>query len=480
MKITDNREVAHLWAHGEVAKSHNGQFYSEPGGTLWSYGAHHCVAILLHDNTGAFVIYERHSPSITTSKHHSFASQASCHLPSLSMNGLNRIARMLADDQRADYRESIMRVLEETDNLDPTADPEVLQRILWLIGSRANASRLKDKLAKARTQRRASDEKATAKRYLQLARNALGFKIADYVKPRGSDTVRAVGLRDLHASNWTHACTQMARAWKFAKAAGWSEKRLKALRTREKTLRADIARSERRTQQAGFRASMRRVIAELRQHLGGRSVREAMHHSSIHARVTIADHLASLSHITRVMGRGLPGLGGSRDAAHATLMAALDMGNEAKELNRHVKTQAREALQAAQLAEWKAGRGPSSFYTMNEVHLRAVHVTRDEVGEITGGELQTSQGARVPLVRAVRVFRFCKYFRARALALGKHDNDEMWKRNGQTIRVGPYQLDTIYGDGSFKAGCHFIRWPQIAELAQSLGVFELSPVSKPD
>lgn len=84
-------------------------------------------------------------------------------------------------------------------------------------------------------------------------------------------------------------------------------------------------------------------------------------------------------------------------------------------------------------------------------------------GEGDGAELVTSQGARVPLTHAVKAFRFIKLIRQRG---------EAWNRNGRTVRVGHYQVDSIQPDGGFTAGCHHFNWPEIERVAILAGVFD--------
>ena len=98
------------------------------------------------------------------------------------------------------------------------------------------------------------------------------------------------------------------------------------------------------------------------------------------------------------------------------------------------------------------------------VMLRAIDVERDDSGTITGGTLQTSQNASVPLPHAVRVFQFVKLVKERGTA---------WERNGRTVRVGHFTVDRIEPTGSFKAGCHNIAWAEVERVAQALGVFDL-------
>lgn len=109
---------------------------------------------------------------------------------------------------------------------------------------------------------------------------------------------------------------------------------------------------------------------------------------------------------------------------------------------------------------WDATRAASGG-----AFLRAVDVTRNESGAITGGTLETSQGASVPLVHAIRAFRFVKWCRETATE---------WHRNGRTVRVGFYQIDWVDAGGNFKAGCHRINWPEIEALATRLDLADIA------
>jgi len=80
---------------------------------------------------------------------------------------------------------------------------------------------------------------------------------------------------------------------------------------------------------------------------------------------------------------------------------------------------------------------------------------------IKGDELQTSHGARVPLVHAVKAFRVIKRL---------HDNGQAYERNGHTIHLGHFALDAIDAQGNVTAGCHFVEWPEIERIAKLAGV----------
>lgn len=85
------------------------------------------------------------------------------------------------------------------------------------------------------------------------------------------------------------------------------------------------------------------------------------------------------------------------------------------------------------------------------------------------GELETSQGARVPLAHAVRAFRFVKRVKESGVA---------WEASGRSIRVGHFHIDRIDSTGDFVAGCHRINWGEIERLATLLGVFDCAPIDE--
>ena len=80
---------------------------------------------------------------------------------------------------------------------------------------------------------------------------------------------------------------------------------------------------------------------------------------------------------------------------------------------------------------------------------------------IVGDELQTSRGARVPLDHAVKAFRTIKRLR---------DKGQSYERNGHTIHLGHFALDSVDAQGNVRAGCHEVAWDEIARVATLAGV----------
>jgi hypothetical protein len=130
---------------------------------------------------------------------------------------------------------------------------------------------------------------------------------------------------------------------------------------------------------------------------------------------------------------------------------------EARELAERRAREARIAANRQAIAEWRAG----SRYNLPH------DAARDEAGgaliRIKGDVLETSLGASVPLEHAIKVFRRVAACR---------DAGVSWHRNGETIRVGAFQVDAIDADGSFRAGCHSFNWPEIEQAARLAGALE--------
>jgi hypothetical protein len=170
-------------------------------------------------------------------------------------------------------------------------------------------------------------------------------------------------------------------------------------------------------------------------------------------------------------------------AAEAILAAAEEREREKAEAELAAWAEARKAA-------WLAGQPeparPDSVYAYSSrvsygaarmedseggALIRARDVIRDGSGMITGGTLETSQGAEVPLTHAIRAFRFLKLCREKGQADPAFDG---WRANGKTLPVGHFRVDQVDREGNFRAGCHRINWAEVARLAASLGLDQLT------
>lgn len=78
---------------------------------------------------------------------------------------------------------------------------------------------------------------------------------------------------------------------------------------------------------------------------------------------------------------------------------------------------------------------------------------------LKGEEIETSRGARFPVSHGVKAFAFIQTVMA---------GQQGWQKNGKTIHLGHYELDSIEPNGDVKAGCHKIKYAQIEALAKQL------------
>jgi hypothetical protein len=79
---------------------------------------------------------------------------------------------------------------------------------------------------------------------------------------------------------------------------------------------------------------------------------------------------------------------------------------------------------------------------------------------VNGDQIETSQGARVPLEHAPRLWRLVQACRATGRA---------YTANGHTEHAGPYAIDAVSAEGELRAGCHTIPYAELELLARSLG-----------
>ncbi|RUP22322.1 hypothetical protein [Methylobacterium sp.] len=140
---------------------------------------------------------------------------------------------------------------------------------------------------------------------------------------------------------------------------------------------------------------------------------------------------------------------------------------------RAARAEAAAAAKAARDAETAAARVERER-ALREAWLSgeptAYYHGRDERGgaylRVRGDVLETSLGAEAPLSHAIKAFRFVKLCRERG---------EAWHRNGRTVRVGHFQVDSIEASGDFVAGCHRINWSEVERIAASLDLLDAEP-----
>ena len=275
-------------------------------------------------------------------------------------------------------------------------------------------------------------------------------------------------------------------------AAHLGEKTKRTLWSRVKALAAFLAAQEARARRMADRPEIARQVATYRDTAGAWAAHLAALAPEARTAAALADSdtrtatrnlffaLRAIASQDCPAGLGL-GLAVRKKAAESLaqvrdIVTAIDAAEAEERAARYrAQAEARMIREKAARESWLAGReswlaGETGARWRGQdadgrAYVRAVGVERDESGAIVRGTLETSQGAKVPLAEAVRVFRFVKLCR---------DRGQAWHRNGQRIPVGGFQVDEITESGDFRAGCHAFAWAEIARLADSLGLAEIA------
>lgn len=137
---------------------------------------------------------------------------------------------------------------------------------------------------------------------------------------------------------------------------------------------------------------------------------------------------------------------------HLAKLRADALAKSKKErLQREERERAAALVLAGEVDAWLAGRQRSIPYGY----------TGDTLLRIIGDEIQTSRGARIPVAHARRLWPVILQHKAAGTR---------YQRNGHTIHVGEFHVDSIEADGTLIAGCHTIEFAQIERIAKELGL----------
>lgn len=474
--VFNNAMTAHAWAaqSQESGRSNNGQFYFESR-ALYSYGRHYVAAYALPRRNGRHVfLTNADSYSVTTSRHVTLARYA---IPGrgYSIPDLTELARLLDSALNAweypekngrpcptprpatvkERREALPAIKRHLESAWPGAEAAavILEAmgqarpvdVAGAMGRRVAAAEVKAEAArvKAEADSRAEDARRMAARPLSEVRGIVSNILDAHHAPESK-------LKEQSA--------RLFRAQREATGRGWT-RIAAAVKERRAIVRAalrDLVEAQ---------AAARRRGDKLRAVRGLRHAIESARKPGMKA-AEAARAFRDLAQCATAMNQACGAM-----LSPATLGRLSGLHNAATEAATQAAAKAEAARMAAQAeyrAAWLAGSKERPPYSVGRLScatggalLRAVDVTRDESGQITGGTLETSHGAQVPLAHALRVFAFLKLCRARG---------EAWQRNGARLRVGHFQVDSVAVNGDFVAGCHRITWAEVARLSEALGV----------
>ena len=464
-------QTAHIWAQGrhDHGRASDGRVFFQ-GRVLYSYGTHFALGIVILGAQGEPVLTllndSGYSPS--TGKHKGHARHAArgriVYVPDLTtaVYGIERATGEGMTPAKAKAMGWPRTEVESHIVKHAAAYTDESAAVVWgLMGGtekQAQAMRAKALAKVARAQEKAAREERAAlvaqgKRFAAMGaiafrRHALGAIGESSGSAWDDSQVEAKRIRlgkELHAAHRALSAAKLTKA----KRAVWAH---------IQTVRAMEGQAVKAARLAKARGDVRAAMSVLRQYLGEVAKPESARSHWPWSR-NVWDTVGTAAHTLARHIQGQP----SKQALAAALLALSDdsqvKAREAAELAARARLEeereAREAWQAATPGARYSGRT-----AMGGAFLRAVNVERS--GDmITGGELQTSQGAAVPLTHALKAFRFIKLCRAQGQA---------WAANGRTVPVGHFRIDRIAANGDFHAGCHFIEWAQVEALALALGV----------
>jgi hypothetical protein len=490
-KVFENSMVAHVWAqqNQDSGRSNNGQFFFS-GSALYSYGSHFCAGYITADG---IALLNADSYSVSTSKHQRYASSAVSNRTRYSVPRLTDLARILDNmggsdgfarrpaDIRTRFKAQVRAfVLEHAAALTDKSGPY----ILGLVG-------LAKSWAAIQKERATMDARAVREAEAAAKRSALqdAKTVADYSDSVWRGVVRSI-MKDWNPDlALRRNIAEVRKAHKAAKESPkFSDKRVRLIWSRLQSLYKAVRDLEGLRARAAARDQGRKIIQGLRnvaeavnngraafsEHRnGGLTFGLALEGRPASPRLAqeLAVYLDSL--LVGLISTQIPMSATIRRRVSESLAQVRPVATAWRMEQAERKKAEAEAREAARLEKereareaWQRGEAVRFYATdaQGGAYLRAVAVARDDAGNITGGTLQTSRGAEVPLVHALRAFRFLKHVRASGVA---------WSRNGRTIRVGHFQVDRIAANGDFHAGCHFITWAEVARLAMRLGVAAL-------
>lgn len=423
--VFTNDMVAHVWAqqNQEYGRSNNGNFYFE-GAALYSYGRHFTCARF----TAGVVLFNTASYSVTTAQHMSLARRAASHYDGFGVENPDA-------ETKAEHAENYKKLLAAYETtLDqaararadswkanqPQRAADHLNRYAkhFKLGKRAvippDAEALAERKRKLNTQ--AAKQAAETKKRNAEARKQYAEEIAawrdsgrgDYAYP-GPYWLKPTPA-DKQARDvkiWERTYAEDYRAGAWT----WGMRDYVKHATQwDKEKRAEACAEIIVNYCAGAEIDLPKAI----------ELTEAQRQARAEAVAPQCEQWANGA-IDRLPHGAEP--------------------TEAQILQRH----------GAELAQWRAC----------ETRYISSAIPGAPFMRINGDNIETSQHASFPVADAVRAWPLIK----RIKRAGK-----IWQRNGETIKLGHFQIDRIDASGNVRAGCHFVQWKEIEKVAAELGL----------
>lgn len=450
----DHSNTAHVWAQNEIIEGRSSDDrMSFANGTLYSYGTHFALGTVVETTEGRVYLLNSNGYSSSTGKHKSHARHA-VHGRTLSVPDLTSITMAL-------HRLSHDATKEVADRFKAQIDAFTIKHILMLnpetavffaaiTGKTRSVLKWYRDAEKAQAKAAALGKKNATESLIRHARNAATISDGELAEHVARQLGNPLWLKD-RREDVADVMKRIALEYHRYKRNGKTlPKKLQAvLAARHKKLKEDAAhyveRAARRQALQAFRnnkLALRAVIAKAH----GTDLAGLEKHNLQRAISALRD------------------MDGIRFIQGELRKKLVQIGREfASELDIRIREEnrARMEKERTQRERWLAGSTDSDLR-----YLRLADEMGNALVRVRGDNLETSQGATVPLKDAIKVFRFVKLC---------HDTGKSWKRNGATLRVGHFQVDLIEPNGDFTAGCHKFSWNECARLAGELDLLNIEP-----
>lgn len=116
------------------------------------------------------------------------------------------------------------------------------------------------------------------------------------------------------------------------------------------------------------------------------------------------------------------------------------------------------ALIPAAIAKWRKCERLESEEREAMAQVEVIYL------RVNGDKVETSRGAEFPVEHAKKAFTLIRH--AKEKGQGFTATSAL-----PAPRLGHFQIDCITPQGNVKAGCHFVEWPQIEQVARELAIF---------
>lgn len=127
-----------------------------------------------------------------------------------------------------------------------------------------------------------------------------------------------------------------------------------------------------------------------------------------------------------------------------------------RDKERKAEFERRNALAKVALVKWRLGEALEYGERDNLYSFLS-----DTALRVNGEQIETTKGAAFPVSHGALAFKAIIKAKTRG---------ETWQRNGHTIHLGNFQIDTITPEGNVIAGCHTVLYSEIEAIAKQLNL----------